>query len=327
LTDATTMKAIFAEQAGGPEVLAYKDVPVPAPGDGQVLIKVAAVGVNYADVYQRKGVYRTPPPCILGNEGAGTIIGFGPGAGRLAEGADVAFRGAEGGYAEFVCVPESWCYELPDGVPAEVGVTMQVQGMTAHFLADDVGKLEPGKSCLVHAGAGGVGQTLIQIAKLKGARVLSTVGGASKAERVKSIGADEVILYRDVDFVGAVLELTDGEGVDAVFDGVGATTIEGSIASAGFQGVVAWYGDASGPAPQLDARKLAPKCVALTRVGLQRFIPDWQTVARRCDDLAEWYRSGSLKFDIAPARPLSDAADVHRAMEARITTGKQILAP
>lgn len=327
MSNAATMKAIFAERAGGPEVLSYKDVPVPVPADGQVLIKVAAVGVNFADVYQRKGIYRTPPPTILGNEGAGTIIGFGPGAGRLEEGAEVAFRGAEAGYADYVCVPESWCYELPDGVPAEAGITMQVQGMTAHFLADDVGKLGPGKTCLVHAGAGGVGQTLIQIAKLKGARVLSTVGSAAKAERIKAIGADAAILYRDVDFADAVLELTGGAGVDAVFDGVGAATIEGSIASAGFQGVVAWYGDASGPPPQVDAGKLAPKCVLLTRVGLQRFIPDWAAVARRCDDMAEWYLSGALKFDIAPARPLSEAADVHRAMESRITTGKQILKP
>jgi NADPH2:quinone reductase len=327
LSDAATMKDIFAEHAGGPEVLKLKDVPVPVPGDGQVLIKVAFAGVNYADVYQRKGVYRTPPPIILGNEGAGTIIGFGPGAGRMEEGMEVAFRGAEGGYAEYVCVPESWTWQMPDGVPADVGVTMQVQGMTAHFLAEDVGKLGPGKSCLVHAGAGGVGQTLVQIAKLKGARVLSTVGNAAKGEQLKAIGADEVILYRDVDFAEAVLELTDGLGVDAVFDGVGAATIEGSIASAGFQGVVAWYGDASGPAPQLDARKLAPKCVLLTRVGLQRFIPDWQAVERRCNDLADWYMSGALKFDIAPPRPLAEAADVHRAMEARETTGKVVLAP
>jgi len=321
------MKAIFAEKAGGIEVLSYRDMPVPDAEAGQVLVQMDAIGVNFADIYQRKGTYRAPPPVILGNEGAGRIVGLGAGAERLAVGDRVAFRGALGGYAEYVAVPEDWANKIPDGVPDEVAVTMQVQGMTAHFLSLDVGKLAPGKSCLVHAGAGGVGQVLIQIAKIMGAKVFTTIGSADKIDLVKSIGADEIILYRDVDFAEVILEATDGAGVDAVFDGVGKDTIDGSIRSAGFQGVVALFGDASGKTPPIETGALAPKCVSLTRVGLQRFIPDWQTVERRVGDLAKWYLEGALKFDIARPRPLAQAAEVHRALEARQTTGKQILVP
>ena len=329
MTKANTMKAVRARAAGGPEVLEYVDVERPEPGEGEVLVKLDLIGVNYADIYRRQGSHhRETYPRILGQEGVGSVAALGVKATRMRKGDVVAFRGAKAGaYSEYAVVPESNLYKVPSALPAEAAVALQVQGLTAHYLANDVYRLKAGDSCLVHAGAGGVGHILIQLAKAKGARVLTTVGSAAKAERASRHGADEVILYRDENFAARVLELTDGKGVNVVYDGVGAATIPDSIAATAFLGMVATFGGSSGQAPPVDTTLLTPNCVCLTRVGLQRFIPDVDALIRRCDDLATMVESGKLRLDIAMPRPLSQAADVQRALESRSTTGKLIMQP
>lgn len=329
MTKVNTMKAVRARVAGGPEVLEYADVARPDPGHGEALVKLELIGVNYADIYRRQGSHhRETYPRILGQEGVGMVTALGANATRIKEGDVVAFRGAKAGaYCEYAVVPENQLYKVPDVLSAASAVALQVQGMTAHYLANDVYPLKPGDSCLVHAGAGGVGHILIQLAKARGARVLTTVGSPEKAERASRHGADEIILYRQENFAARVLELTDGKGVNVVYDGVGAATIADSIAATAFLGMVATFGGASGTAPPVDTTLLTPNCVCLTRAGLQRFIPDVDALTRRCDDLAGLVVSGKLRLDIATPRPLSQAADVHRALESRSTTGKLLMQP
>ena len=323
-----TMRAIQVTEFGGPEVLKLVEVPVPDPGDDGVLVKQVAAGINYADVYQREGRSGGTPPFIIGREGAGTVVAVGRNVSGVAVGDLVSYRGPKpGGFSEYVVASPNLLFKVPDGISPLQATAIQVQGMTAHYLSHDVFEIKEGHTCLVHAGAGGVGHILIQIAKAKGATVFTTVGSAEKADLSSSYGADEVILYREQDFAEIILEKTDGEGVNVVYDAIGKTTIEGSIKSVGFQGTVALYGDASGQTPPVDTKLLGEKCSYLTRVGLPHFTRSDEEVARRCSDLVDLIKAGKLNLNIAEPWPLEKAAEAFAALEGRQTTGKQILQP
>ena len=323
-----TMKAIQVSEFGGPDVLELVEIPVPQPGDDQVLVKQVAAGINFADVYLREGRSGGTPPFILGREGAGIVLATGKNVRGLAEGDLVSYRGpGPGSFAEYVVASKNLSFKVPDGIDPLQATAIQVQGMTAHYLTHDVFDMGPGHRCLVHAGAGGVGHILIQIAKAKGATVFTTVGSAEKADLARSYGADEVIMYREREFPEAVLAGTGGRGVDVVYDAVGKATIEGSIRAAAFQGTVALYGDASGQTPPVDTELLGANCTYLTRVGLPRFTRTAEAINRRCGYLVDLIRAGSLSLNIADPWPLEKAADAFRALEARATVGKQILLP
>ena len=322
------MKAIQISEFGGPEVCKYVDVPIPEYGEDQVLVKIAVTGINYLDIYTREGVRGGPLPFILGSEGAGKIAAIGGNVGNIKIGDRVVFRGSTTGtYAEYATVPAWLIHPIPDDIKAEEATSLHLQGMTAHYLANDVFPLSKNHTCLIHAGAGGVGHQLIQLAKENGARVLATTSSQKKAETIQKFGADHVILYREQDFTEAVLKLTNGEGVDVVFDSVGKTTIEGSINCTKFLGTVALFGDASGIMPPLDTRILAKNCIKLTRVSLMPFVANHQAIRRRCDQLFQLHRAKKLVPMISPIRPLSEAANVLTEMANRSTTGKLLLKP
>ena len=328
MSDPNTMKAIQISEFGGPEVCKYVDVPIPKCSDDQVLVKIALAGINYLDIYIREGIRGGPRPFILGSEGAGEIAEVGVNVKNIMVGDPVVFRGSiTGTYAEYAVVPAWLTYPIPDGISLEEATTMHLQGMTAHYLANDVFPLKEGHTCLIHAGAGGVGHQLIQLAKEKGARVLTTTGSQEKAKIAKKLGADDVILYREQDFSEAVLELTSGKGVDVVFDSVGKATIDGSITCTKLLGTVALFGDASGTMPPLETRKLAAKCIKLTRVSLMPFVANHEAIKERCDHLFQLHKAKKLVPLIAPIRRLSEAADVLTEMADRSTTGKLLLKP
>jgi NADPH2:quinone reductase len=264
----------------------------------------------------------------MGGEGVGRVVAKGAGITRSEEGDRVSFRSPiTGSYAEYARVADPVIYKVPDGVGSDIAAALQVQGMTADVLLNDIAPVTAGDSCLIHAGAGGVGHILIQLAKSKGVRVLTTVGSREKGELAKDYGADAVIYYREEDFADRVAKLTDGAGVNAVYDGVGAATMPGSIASAGFQGKVVLFGNPSEGELKPDIRQTAGKAVSVTFGRLGQFVNSAAEVARVSDRLVEMVMGGSLRLDIAQPRPLAEAAQVHRAIEGRETTGKQILVP
>ena len=322
------MKAVHVTAFGGAEVLSLVELPIPQPGPGEILVRLDAIGVNYSDIVTRQGLRGGTPPYVCGQEGAGQIHGLGEGVRDLAEGDLVSFTGARTGtYAEFTAVNQDRVFKAPPGVTPEVAATLQIMGITVHYLMHDVFALGAGHQCLIHAGAGGVGHIAIQTAKAKGAKVFTTVGSAEKAELAKGYGADEVILYRDVDFKDRLLELTDGRGVDVVYDTIGKETIERSIACVAFQGTLVLFGDTSGVAAPVDTRALGKKAIYLTRVGMPSFIPDWESVTRRCSEMLALVEAGKVKLNIQPARRLAEAVEMHRDLEGRKTVGKNILVP
>ena len=328
MTTSDFMKAIEISKFGGPETCKVKDVPIPRCGRGEVLVKISFTGINYLDIYKREGIWGGELPFILGTEGAGTVASIGTDVINVAAGDNVVFRGSvTGTYAEYAVVPAWLTYPLPDDVSPEVTVALHLQGMTAHYLVHDVFPLKTAHTCLIHAGAGGVGHLLIQLAKEKGCRVLTTTSNQEKAEIAKSFGADEVILSQENDFSETALALTDGQGVDVVFDAVGQATIDGSIASTKFLGIVVLFGDASGITPPVETRKLAANCIKLTRVGLMPFVPDQATIKRRCEDLLHLYRDGKLNPMIGSVRPLTEASKTLKELSERNTHGKLLLTP
>ncbi|MFP6711875.1 MAG: quinone oxidoreductase [Rhodospirillales bacterium] len=328
MSDSKSMKAILISEFGGPEVCEYTDVPIPEIDDDHVLVKIDIAGINYLDIYTREGVRGGPLPFILGSEGAGTVTSIGKNVIDVAVGDIVVFRGSvTGAYAEYAVVPAWLTNTIPDGVSLEIATALHLQGMTAHYLANDVFPLNETHTCLIHAGAGGVGHQLIQLAKEKGARVLTTTGNTEKAEIAKGFGADETILYRETDFAEDVLDLTDGKGVDAVFDSVGQATIDGSITSTKLLGTVVLFGDASGVTPPIETRKLAANCIKLTRVALMPFVADHGAIVKRCDDLFRLHQEGKLTPMIAPIRPLAEAGAALTDLAGRNTHGKLLLKP
>ena len=323
------MKAIRVHSPGGPEVLRYEEVPDPTPGDGQALVRIEAIGVNFIDVYHRTGLYKVPSlPFTLGQEAAGTVEAVGPGVSELAPGDRVAYTGVMGSYAEKAVVPADRLVRLPEGLSVREGAAAMLQGMTAHYLACSTYPLQPGDACVVHAAAGGVGLLLCQIARLRGARVFGTTSTEEKARLAREAGADEVILYTEKDFAAEVRRLTDGQGVQVVYDGVGRATFDKSLDALARRGTMALFGQASGPVPPFDPSILNAKgSLYLTRPSLGHYIATREELAARAADVLGWIRDGKLKLRIEHEFPLAEAAEAHRALEGRRTTGKVLLLP
>lgn len=322
-----SMRAVRIDRFGGPEVLQLAQVPVPVPGPGEVLVRLSVAGINFSDISWRTGQRGGTPPIIDGSEGAGTVAVLGPGVDGFAIDDRVAYwNPAMGSYADYALCPAYRLVALPDEMDFSVAAALMLQGLTAHYLARSVYPVGAGDSLLFHAGAGGVGQILIQIAKARGARVLTTVGSPEKAAYVKEIGADDAILYREVDFAGAVRDLTGGDGVNVVYDAVGAATWAGSIDCLARRGMVVYFGGASGPVPPFDTAILSKQgSLSLARVMLGDFVTDGEEIAWRAGELFDLWRDGRLKIRIGETYPLADAATAHADLEARRTTGKLLL--
>ena len=323
------MKAITVSGYGGPEMLEYGEASTPEPGPGEARIRVSAAGVNFIDVYQRTGAYTGQLPFIPGLEGSGEVDAVGEGVEELSAGDFVAFAMSPGAYAEYVCVP-AWKL-VPVNVTmveARVAAAVMLQGMTAHYLSHSTFPLKEGHTALVHAAAGGVGLLLVQLAKMRGARVIGTAGTGEKAELARSAGADEMILYEKEDFAARVGELTGGEGVDVVYDSVGQATFEGSLDSLKRRGYLVLYGQSSGPVPPLDLQTLNSKGgLFVTRPSLGQYAADREELLWRAESLFSWIGQGNLDVRIGGAYHLEDAAQAHRDLEGRETTGKLILLP
>jgi NADPH:quinone reductase len=326
------MKAVTIARFGGPEVLELSEVATPQPRTGEVLVELAYAGINFIDVYMRSGqyarshTYQTPLPMTLGMEGGGTVAAVGDGVDGFAIGDRVAYCIVRGSYAQFAVVPAAKLVHVPQDVPLAEGTALMLQGLTAHYLSHSAYALAPGKSCLVHAGAGGVGQLLVQLAKLRGATVFATVGNEEKAAIARERGADHVLLYREVDFREEVMRLTDGRGVDVVYDAVGRETIARSIRSLARRGLCVNYGGASGLVASVTPLELAEAgSVYFTRPHLADYISSPQELRARADDLFAAYRQRKLRVAIDRELPLADGAEAHRWLEGRGTRGKLLL--
>jgi NADPH2:quinone reductase len=322
------VKAIRVHASGGPEVLEYEDVPEPGPKPGEAVVRIDAAGVNFIDTYQRSGAYKIPLPCVLGQEGAGTVTAVAPGVTGVKAGDKVAWTGILGSYAESHAVPADRLVALPAGVTTRQGAAIMLQGMTAHYLATSTYPLKAGDTCLVHAGAGGVGLLLTQIAKLRGARVITTVSTDEKAKLSREAGADHVVLYTSQDFEEEVKTITGGKKVQVVYDSVGRTTFDKSLNCLAPRGMLVLFGQSSGPVPPFDAQALSQKgSLFLSRPTLVNYISTREELQQRSSDLFGWIAAGRLRLRTEFEFPLKDAAEAHRALEGRKTTGKVLLIP
>jgi NADPH:quinone reductase len=322
------MKAVRIHAAGGPEALKYEDVPEPTPKAGEALVKVDAAGLNFIDVYYRTGLYKAELPLTVGMEAGGTVTAVGAGVSEVAVGDKVAYTGVPGAYAEYVTVPAARLVKMPGGVTTKQGAAAMLQGMTAHYLACSTYPLKSGDTCLVHAAAGGVGLLLCQIAKLRGARVIGTVSTEEKAKLAREAGADHTILYTQQDFEAEVKRITAGKGVQVVYDSVGKTTWDKSLNSLAPRGMIALFGQSSGPIGQIDPQILNQKgSLFLTRPSLGHHVATRDELLQRAGEVLGWIRDGKLKLRTEFEFPLKDAAGAHRALESRKTTGKVLLLP
>ena len=321
------MKSVQLLETGGPEVLRYVDVPDPAPGPGQALVELKAIGVNYTDVYTRSGLNPPALPAIPGVEGAGVVSQVGEGVSEVSAGDLVAYSSVPASYAEKVVAPSWRLVKLPDGVDAEAGAATMLQGMTAHYLCYSTYPLKSSDTAVVHAGAGGVGLLLIQMAKWLGARVIATVSTEAKARLAKEAGADHAIIYTEQDFAEEVQGITQGSGVQVVYDSVGKDTFDKSISCLAPRGYMVLYGQASGPVPPVPVAVLNRKSLFLTRPGLADHTPTREELLQRAGDVLGWVQSGRLKLRIHGRYALKDAAEAHRQLESRATTGKLLLVP
>jgi len=322
------VKAIRVHSPGGPEALRYEDVPQPSPAAGDVLVKVEAAGVNYIDVYQRTGMYKVATPFTLGQEAAGVVTAVGPGVSDPKPGDRVAYTSTLGAYAEYAVVPADRVVVLPDGVTTRQAAAAMVQGMTAHYLACTTYPLKAGDTCLVHAAAGGVGLLLCQIASRRGARVIGTVSTREKAALARDAGARDVILYTEQDFEAEAKRLTNGLGLQVVYDSVGKTTFEKGLNCLARRGMMVLYGQSSGPVGSFDPQVLNQKgSLFLTRPTIAHYIETRAELVARAGEVLAWVKSGTLKLRIEHEFSLAEAAEAHRALEARKTTGKLLLIP
>jgi NADPH2:quinone reductase len=322
------MKAIRVHAPGGPDVLKYEEVPDPTPAAGQALVKLGACGVNYIDVYFRTGQYKAPLPLTVGLEGAGTVTAIGAGVTDVKVGDRVAWTGVAGSYAQMTAVPADRLVKLPEGLSFKDGAAAMLQGLTAHYLVVSTWPLKKGDVCLVHAAAGGVGLLLCQMAKMRGATVIGTVSTDEKAALAKGAGADHVIIYTRQDFEAEVKRLTGGAGVNVVYDGVGATTFDKGFNCLRPRGLMALYGQASGPVPPLDLQVLNAKgSLFVTRPSLNHHIAAREELMQRSADVLGWIKDGKLKLRLEHQFPLAEAGAAHRALEGRATTGKILLIP
>ena len=322
------MKAIRIHAPGGPDAMRLDEVPQPAPKSGEALVKVDAAGLNYIDVYFRSGQYKAEYPLTLGLEAGGTVTAVGPNVTDVKVGDKVAYTGVPGAYAEYAVVPAARLVVLPAGVSTKQGAAAMLQGMTAHYLACSTYPLKKGDTCLVHAAAGGVGLLLCQMAKMRGARVIGTVSTDEKAKLAREAGADEVILYTRQDFEAEVKRLTNNQGLQVVYDAVGKTTWDKSLNSLAPRGMMALYGQSSGPIGTIDPGILNTKgSLFLTRPSLNHHIASRQELTQRAGEVLGWIASGALKLRMEFEFPLKDAAAAHKALEGRQTTGKVLLVP
>jgi NADPH2:quinone reductase len=316
------MKAVFVEQTGGPENLKYADIPKPSPAAGQALVKIAASGVNFIDVYFRTGLYPTPPPIVLGSEAAGTVEAVGPAVTNVRPGDRVAYAMARGSYAEYAVVPAWQLVKISDVLDFQTAAAVMLQGMTAHYLTHSTYALKAGESCLIHAAAGGMGLLLVQMAKMLGARVIGTVGNEEKAKQAKEAGADEVVIYTKEDFT------VKAKGMHVVYDSVGKFTFLQSLDCLRPRGLMVNYGNASGPAPDIAPLLLTQKgSLFLTRPSLAHYTSTQEELDWRAGDVLNWVAQGKLKVHIHKVYPLAEAAQAHRDLEGRHTTGKLLLIP
>ncbi len=322
------MRAVRVHQFGGPEVLVYEEVSRPQPGAGEVLVKLKAIGVNFIDVYHRTGRYPNQLPFTLGVEAVGAVEAVGPGVTEVQVGDRVAYSPVTGAYAEYAAVKASQLVPVPEGVDDRTAVAAMVQGMTAHYLVFDTYPVQKGDTVLVHAAAGGVGLLLTQLAKRLGARVIGTVSTEAKAQLAREAGADEVILYSQVDFEPEVKRLTEGKGVVCVYDSVGKDTFDKSLNCLRPRGYMALYGASSGPVPPVDPSLLMNKgSLYLTRPTIGHYNPTREALLKRAGEVFDWIKSGELKLRVEHTYPLAEAAQAHRDLEARRTTGKVVLIP
>ncbi|MGH7701744.1 MAG: quinone oxidoreductase family protein [Gemmatimonadales bacterium] len=322
------MRAIRVHAPGEADVLQLEVLPDSQPGPGEALVRVQAAGVNFIEIYQRKGLYPMTRPFTPGTEGAGTVVAVGQGVTSTRVGDRVASEGLKGSYAELAVAPADRLVALPDRVDARTGAAVMLQGLTAHYLATSTYPLSPGDWCLVHAAAGGVGLLLCQIAARRGAMVIGTVSTAEKAALALAAGAHAVIRYSEQDFVAEARRLTQGKGVQVVYDSVGATTFGGSLDCLAPQGLLALFGQSSGPVPPFDPQVLNRKgSLFLTRPTLGHYVATREELLRRSSELFGWVVDGSLVVRVNQSFPLAEAAGAHRALEARKTTGKVLLIP
>ncbi len=314
------MKAVFVEQTGGVENLKFADLPTPSPGPGQALVKIVASGVNFIDIYFRKGVFAAPPPIVLGSEGAGTVESIGPDVKNVAPGDRVAYAMARGSYAEYAVVPAWQLVKIPAAVDFEAAAGALLQGMTAHYLTHSTYPLKPGDSCLIHAAAGGTGRLIVQMAKMLGAHVIATVGDEEKAKQAREIGADEVIIYTKEDFTAKA------KGMHVVYDSVGQSTFMKSLDCLRPRGMLVIFGNASGPVTDFAPLILSQKgSLFLTRPTLGNYTATPEELDWRASDVLNWIGQGKLKLHIHKVYPLSDAAQAQSDLEGRKTTGKLLL--
>ena len=322
------MKAVVADPVGGPENLHCMELPIPQPGQGEALIKLEATGINYIDVYFRNGFYKAPEtPVKLGSEGAGTVAVVGKGT-NLRVGQRVAYAMARGSYAEYAAVAARLLVPLPEAVSFEDGAAVMLQGMTAHYLTHSTFALKPGHTCLIHAAAGGAGLLTVQMAKIAGATIIGTCSTPDKAQIATEYGADHMVLYNEQDFVAEVKKLTNGAGVDVVYDSVGRSTFQKSLDCLKPRGMMIAFGQSSGGVGEIDPLVLSQKgSLYLTRPSLANYISDPAELQWRASDIFDWIAAGRLKLRICRIYPLCEAAQAHRELEARKTTGKLLLKP
>ena len=320
------MKAVWIEQAGGPEVLRFGERPVLEPNAGEVLVKLAVAGVNYTDISQRSGSNKIPLPAVLGSEGAGTVERVGDSAGNFKPGDRVVYAMVRGSYAEYAAVPAKMLVKIPAGIDFRTAAAAMLQGMTAHYLSHSTFPLRAGHTALVHAAAGGTGRLLVQMAAMQGARVIATVGTEAKAALAREAGAGDTLVYGEQDWVEGVKRLTGGEGVDVIYDSVGQATFTRGLDCVKMRGMIVHFGQSSGAVPPFDTRVLSAKgSLYLARPTLASHIAKPEELAWRAGDVFRWIAEGKLKLRIEREYPLADAAQAHRELEGRRTAGKVLL--
>jgi NADPH2:quinone reductase len=322
------MQAVSIYETGEPEVLRVEDVPVPDPGPDQVRVKLEAIGVNFTEVYARKGWYRTSLPTIPGSEAAGVVDAVGTNVTEFRVGERVASVAFAGAYAQFALCDAARLIPIPDAIQTRIAAVALLQGMTAHYLTHSTFPLHAGQTALIHAAGGGTGQLLVQMAKRQGVRVLATASSEAKAALARAAGADEVIPYTQADFAAEARRLTGGEGVDVVYDSVGRDTFERSLDSLRVRGMLVLFGQSSGPVPPLDPQVLNAKgSLYLTRPTLAHYLTTREELFARARDVFDGIEAGQLRVRVDATFPLADAAEAHRYLEARKTQGKVLLVP
>ncbi len=322
------MKLIRVHEYGGPDIMQVEDAPVPEPGPGQARVKIEAIGLNFVDIYQRSGLYKMPLPFTPGQEAAGMVEAVTDGVNDIGVGQRVAYASVVGAYTEYAIVPAEKLVPIPDEVDTRTAAALLLQGMTAHYLTHDTFPLERTQTALIHAAAGGTGQLLVQIAKICGARVIGTVSTQEKASTAMRAGADEVILYTEQDFEAEVKELTEGRGVDVVYDSVGKNTFDKSLNCLRPRGYMVLFGQSSGPVAPVDPQTLNAKgSLFLTRPTLGHYTATRNELLARASDLFRWVTQGELQVHVDHTYPLAEAAEAHRALDGRLTQGKLLLVP